>query len=175
MNKLIKKIATAALALTLIGGVFTGCGTAATTNNTTSAPAATQYTLSANVSLSAQNNGTLPETGKIGDIEYTLLSSDNFGYKTKEKGYFVDMLEQLDSPYFIVITSGPETREGASIKIVDIGEENGTLKIVVEETAATGEKFDDVYSPFCVLELDRMPGTLDIRNTNGEVFNSINP
>lgn len=173
MNKLIRKIATAAMALTLIAGVFTGCGTTAATNNTTAAPAATQYTLSADISLKSQNNGTLPETGNIGDIAYEFLNSDNFGYKFKEKGYIIDSLEEPDSPFFIVITSGPETAAGATIKIVDIGEENGTVKIVVEENAAKGEDFDDVYSPFCVVKFDRLPGSLEIRNTNGEVFDMI--
>ena len=176
MNKLIKKIATATMALTLIAGVFTGCAetsnnaTVATSTGTVAAP--TQYTLSADVSLKAQN-GTLPESGKIGDIEYEILANDLFYYVKDEKGYFIDGYEQENSPYFIVITSGPETASGASIRIVDIGEENGTLKIVVEETPATGDSFSNVYSPFCVLKVNRVPGTLDIRNTDGEVFENI--
>lgn len=71
MNKLIKKIATATMALTLIAGAFTGC--AETSNNATvatsmgTAAAPTQYTLSADVSLKAQN-GTLDIRNTDGEV-----------------------------------------------------------------------------------------------------------
>lgn len=71
MNKLIKKIATATMALTLIAGVFTGCAetsnnaTVATSTGTAAEP--TQYTLSADVSLKAQN-GTLDIRNTDGEV-----------------------------------------------------------------------------------------------------------
>ena len=80
------------------------------------------------------------------------------------------MLDQLDSPYFVVITSGTKTTEGAELKIVDLGMDGNTLQIVVEEKDATGLSFTSPYAPTCMVELDHMPGDILIHSTSGKEF-----
>lgn len=66
------------------------------------------------------------------------------------------MLEQLNSPYFIVITSGSTTYEKAEISIVDLGMDGTTLRILVREKDGTSGPSGSTFSPTCALEVDRM-------------------
>ncbi len=165
MNNMIRKIACAVMALTLIAGVFTGCKT----NKTVSTTALPSYT-----SVKEQS-GDLPEKGTVGDMEYTIMKKEQFGCYNKDRGYYIDQLEQLDSPYFIVISGGTQTRTGADIKISDFGMQGSTLVIVVEETKASGEKFTGLECPCAALEVDHMPEELLIVSTTGEQFGHISP
>jgi len=163
MNRMIRKIACAVMVLTLIAGVFTGCkaNIAATT------AALPDYTSVKDTS------GSLPGKGTVGDMEYSILSKDQYGCYNKDRGYYIDMLEQLDSPYFIVITTGTQTTGGADIEISDFGMQGSTLVIVVEETKASGEKYTGLECPCAVLEVDHMPAEILIVSTTGEQFNPI--
>ena len=91
----------------------------------------------------------------------------------KDSGYYIDQLEQLDSPYFIVITSGSKTKAGAEISIVDLGMDGTTLQILVKEKDASKGDFVSPYSPCCVLEVNEWPSDIQIHNINGKVFNPI--
>lgn len=163
MKSLIRKIACAVMALTLIAGVFTGCSKGDTT-----------FALNNSISLKEQN-GSLPETGTVGDIEYTIHQVEPYNANMDKCGYYIDMLEQLDSPYFVVITSGTKTTEGAELKIVDMGMDGNTLQILVEEKDATGLSFTSPYAPSCMVELDHMPGDIQIHSTSGKEFKLITP
>ena len=167
MNKLITKIACAGIALTLIAGAFTGCKSEKTkANNTAALPSYTSV---------KDPDGSLAQQGKIGDTEYKILSKESYGCYNKDRGYYIDQLEQLDSPYFIVITSGSKTVDGHDINIVDLGMQGSTIVIVVEEIDNAGTTFQSPEAPCCVLEVDHdhYPTELLIVNTNGEVFNQI--
>lgn len=163
MNKLIKKIACAVMAFTLITAAFTGCK-ANTAETTAALPDFTSVKTS---------SGELPESGTVGNMTYKIMGKDQYGCYNKERGYYIDMLEQLDSPYFIVITTGTQTTEGADVKIVDLGMQDSTLVIVVEETKASGDKYTGLDCACAVLEVDRMPGDLLIVSTTGETFEKI--
>ena len=149
------------MALTLIAGVFTGCSKGDTT-----------FVLNNSISWKAQN-GSLPETGTVGDIEYTIHQVEPYNAHMDKCGYYIDMLEQLDSPYFIVITSGSKTKAGAEISIVDLGMDGTTLQILVKEKDASNGDFVSPYSPCCVLEVNEAPSDIQIHNINGKVFNPI--
>ena len=110
------------MAFTLMAGVFTGCKA-----NKTSKVDLPQFTSVKDA------EGNLPEKGKINDMEYSILSKDQFGCYNKDRGYYIDMLEQLDSPYFIIISAGKEAPSGTDIRIADFGMKDSTLVIVVEE------------------------------------------
>ncbi len=166
MNKLIKKIACAVMAFTLIAGVFTGCKA----NNSSAVPAELPSFTSVK-----DPSGDLPLKGTVGDMEYQILSQDQMGCYNKSRGYYIDQLEQLNSPMFIVITSGTQTAEGAEIRIVDFGMQDSTLVIVVEETKATGDKFTGLECPCVSLEVDHLSSDLLIVSTTGEVFEHITP
>ncbi len=162
MNRLIKKIACAVMAFTLIAGVFTGCKA----NKTAELPSFTSV---------KNESGELPVKGTVGELEYRIMSNEEFGCYNKDRGYYFDQLEQLDSPLFIVISAGTQTRTGGDLEITDFGMQGSTLVIVVEETKATGDKFTGLDCPCAVLELNDAPEQLLIVSTTGEQFEKIIP
>lgn len=167
-NKLIKKIACAVMAFTLIAGVFTGCKT-----NKTKKPAQT-VAMPSFTSVKDQS-GELAVQGTVGDMEYTLLTDEQMGCYNKERGYYFDQLEQLDSPLFIVISAGTQTRTGGDLTITDFGMQGSTLVIIVEETKATGDKFKGLECPSAALELKGAPADIQVQivSTEGEEFEQI--
>ena len=166
MNRLIKKIACAVMAFTLITGVFAGCKANKTVTTTVALPGFTSV---------KDPSGDLPEKGTVGDIKYTIMKKEQIGCYNKPRGYYIDQLEQLDTPYFIVISGGTQTKTGADIKISDFGMQGSTLVIVVEETKASGDKYTGLDCPCAELEVDHMPSDLLIVSTTGEQFEKINP
>lgn len=161
MNSTIRKIACAAMALTLATGVFTGCSSGDT-----------EWFLENKISLKEQN-GSLFEEGTVGDIQYKILEKGALSTHASESGYYIDRLEQLDSPYFIVITSGPTEYESAEISIVDLGMDGSTLQILVSENDGTGGSTGSKFTPACVLEVDQLPEDIQIHDKTGKVFNLI--
>ena len=91
MNTIIRKITCAVLAIALIAGVFTGCK-------------ATSAKLPEYTSVK-QESGELPDKGTVGDVEYKILDRGQLSAYNKPRGYYFDQLEQLNSPFFIVIKS----------------------------------------------------------------------
>ena len=175
MNKLIKKIACAAMAFTLIAGVFTGCKKA---TNRAAKPASAKPTVASpavtmpNFTSVKDQSGSLPVKGTVGIMEYTLLTDEQMGCYNKARGYYFDQLEQLDSPLFVVISAGTQTQEGGDLTIVDLGMQGSTLVIVVEETKATGDKFTGLECPCAALSLVGATASLDVQvvSTEGEEF-----
>ena len=150
------------MAFTLMAGVFTGCKA-----NKTSKVDLPQFTSVKDA------DGNLPEKGKINGMEYSILSKDQFGCYNKDRGYYIDMLEQLDSPYFIIISAGKEAPSGTDIRIADFGMKDSTLVIVVEEYLDSKAEYKDLNCPCAVLEVTQMPADLLIVSTTGEQFNAI--
>ena len=161
MNSLIRKILCVVMTLTLITGIFTGC-----------TKGDTKWHLANDISLKTQY-GSLPDQGTVGDLEYRICPQDAFTGKRTERGYYIDQLEQLDTPYFIIITSDSKTTEGAEITIVDLGMDGDTLQILVEEKGASFGKFVSPYSPCVVLEVNKVPAAVEIHNTTGKEFKHI--
>ena len=150
------------MAFTLMAGVLTGCKA-----NKASKVDLPQFTSVKDA------EGNLPEKGKINDMEYSILSKDQFGCYNKDRGYYIDMLEQLDSPYFIIISAGKEAPSGTDIRIADFGMKDSTLVIVVEEYMDSKAEYKDLNCPCAVLEVTQMPADLLIVSTTGEQFNAI--
>ena len=177
MLKGFKTTMCAALAFAVIAGI---AGCSLPSNSNTSGNATTQATTAATYpqsykSVKEDNNGTLPEKGQVGTMKYEILGKDTYGNlmeKTKERGYYVDQLEQLDTPYFIVIYSGKKNTGGYDVKIVDLGLNDGELIITVEETSPAPDSAvtQAIDYPYCVLKLDKMPKDFKIVNTNGDEF-----
>ena len=164
MNKLAKKIACAVMAFTLIAGVVTGCK--ANTKKAADLPSFTSV---------KDPSGSLPEKGTVGDMEYAIMKKEQFGCYNKPKGYYIDQLEQLDSPMYIIITLGTKAAKGSDIEIRDFGMQGSTLVIVVEETKDSKMEYKDLECPCAVLELNKMPADLLIVSTTGEQFEHIKP
>jgi len=169
MNTMIKKIACAGIALMFVLGAFTGCKSG---NSNTKA----KQTVALPSFTSVKDpDGSLAKKGTVGNIKYEILGKENYGTQEKKRGYYVDQLEQMDSPYFIVVTAGSDVDEGTDIKIVDLGMQGSKLVIVVEESFNPDEAVKRPKTPCCVLEVDHdhMPGEILIVSTSGEEFKSI--
>ena len=164
MNKLIKKIACAVMAFTLVAGVLTGCKAENSKKAKADIPSFTSV---------KNESGELPAKGTVGGIEYTMLSKDQMGCYNKDRGYYIDQLEQLDSPFFIVISAGTHTASGADIKISDFGMNGSTLVIVVEEYKDSGAEYEGLYCPCAALEVNQIPADLLIISTAGEKFEKL--
>lgn len=164
MNKLISRIACAVMAFTLVTGVFTGCETSKSASTATALPSFTSV---------KDASGSLPEKGTVGNIEYNIMKKEQFGCYNKDRGYYIDQLEQLDSPYYIVISGGKHLAEDADIRISDFGMQGSTFVIVVEEIKGSGGKNKELDCPCAVLEVNNMPQDLLIVSTTGKQFEKI--
>ena len=163
MNKKVRGFICMVLALSIGAGVMTGCSKS--TKNTTPKPTTTTLVASTRK---------LEQQGTVGDIEYRVLSQDEYGnLMTRQRGYYVDTLDEPNAPYFIVICSGSRNTGGYDIKIIDLAiEENDILAIYVEETAPSPDMMvtEAITYPYCVLEVNKMPKGLRITNQIGDEF-----
>lgn len=181
MNSGIKATLCTTLAFAVLAGFVTACSKDLTGSNRDSN---TGSTTQAGIDLvtklpdyvSAKDaSGSLPERGSIGGYEYSILGSEAYRAKEKDRGYYIDMLEEENSPYFFVICSGVKNTGGYDIKIVDIGMDGETLIITVEETtpgidAIVTQALD---YPYCVLKTDKMPSSFKIVDVQGYEYKDI--
>ena len=198
MNKGIKATLCITLAFALVTGIFTGCrdnagsnpvpdnsyssGSDSSSDNTIPVPVASDTTAPSDAdddssckSVKDDYNGELPETGKAGDYCFKILGKDAYRTTEKSRGYYIDILEQEDSPYYIVICSGEKNTGGYDIEIVDIGLQDGELLITVKETSPGPDDMvtQAIEYPCCVLELDKLPSVINIVNTDGVAFKDL--
>lgn len=192
MDKGIRATLCVTLAFGVLAGFASGCrvnteGDVIYTPSETPSET-TVYTLPVTVVTSAESdsnyksvkddyNGELPSEGKAGNHTYKILTLDEYGnLMYKDRGYYIDALEEPDSPYFIVICSGEKNTGGYDIKITDIGLQDGELLITVEESSPDPDAIvtQAITYPYTVLKLDKMPGVVRIFNTKGEIFRNLN-
>lgn len=158
--KKFKKLLYTLIALTLVASLFTGCS---------GESGDTQWFLDKRISL-AEKYGTLPAEGQVGSLNYSILEKDSYSCRKSQAGYYVDMLEEPGSPYFIVITLG--SKEDEDVEIVDLGMDGSTLQILIAKKDSS-DKSDSKSSPCCVLKLDSMPDDIVIHDKNGASYKLI--
>ena len=124
------------------------------------------YALDKSISLKVQN-GSLPEKGTVGSYDYIIHNNDNTIYNAKA-GYYIDMLDQMDSPYFYRITLGSKAKK--IVKIVDIGMDGSTLKVLIDVVGSSDNSLAKNEAQCCVLELKTQPKSIDIRDTKGKKY-----
>ena len=160
------------LIVAAFAGIIAGCNKTSgeTTVNTAASAAATSgYT-------SVRNpDGTLPNKGKIGDIEYQITEQNECQYM-KKRGYFIDTLDQPNSPYFIFICSGEKSTGGYDVRVVDIATDaSGKWLITVEETSPAADAMvtEAFTYPCCVIEVNKVPDEIQIVSTTGAEFDCV--
>ena len=191
MNKGIKTIFCMTLAFALMAGIITACNnkaannqgspSASSSNNASEdsivVPVASETTEPSDTSYEPDpTSSALPEKGTAGDYECRIIGKDEYRTTQVERGYYIDVLEQEGSPYYIVICAGEKNTGGYDIEIVSVDCQDGKLTITVKETSpAPGDMVTQAFEyPCCILELDKMPAALNIVNTDGVAFNDIN-
>lgn len=183
MVKGIRKAFCAVMALTLMAGSLAGCSKVKTVDpercGTTLKVALvtekTEETAAAGGFRSVKEDygGQLPENGKCGNVEFKISNDLPATRRNSEKrGYFIDTLEQENSPYFIFICSGMRSTGGYGIKIVDLGIQDGVFVVICEETspAPTDMVTEALTYPYCQLTLDHMPSKIRITDKGGTEF-----
>ena len=199
MNKGIKIILCATTAFALIAGFVTGCKvtngerassgdaaeeTSAADDNSITVPVETTGETSETSepkpgdyrSVKEYYNGEVPDKGVLGEYEFELSDQYSSPLMIKERGYYVDTLEEPDAPYFIVICAGEKNTGGYGIKITDIGLQDGELWITVEETSpAPGDIVTQAFTyPCCVLKLNKLPPKFYVIDNSGKVLSDVN-
>ena len=194
MNKGIKAIFCMTLAFALMAGMATGCKNNGSNSivpdnssvsdsdysseNTIFVPVAPETTAPSSDDSNPSDDigGALSEKGSVEGYEYRILGKDEYRARQTKCGYYIDMLNQEGSPYYIVICSGEKNTGGYDIEINGIDYQDGALLITVKETSpAPGDMVTQAIEyPYCVLELDKLPDVIHIVNTEGVVFNVIN-
>ena len=129
--------------------------------------------------------GGIDKEGEKAGISYKIYDNYNQGsYDYTKRGYYWNMLKQLDSPVWYVITSG-ERPEQSYIKIQDIKiDDEKNVEIIVKEHEGTplypaviGYSIPKIY-PACCIEFSnnsaKLIKSISIRNTEGETFEKLN-
>ena len=187
MNTGIKATLCLTLAFALAAGVVTGCGksrdketgetdpvkeTTEASESESSILVPVNYEGDDYKSVKDPKSGELPIRGEIEGCNYTIIERGDYSPMGKDRGYYIDMLDQPNSPYFIVINSGEKNTGGYGISVVDIGVQDSEVIITVEETSpSAGDIVTQAFTyPSCAVEFDKLPDTFMVINTMGEVF-----
>ena len=114
-----KKIMAMALVTTMAVGMV-GCGGSGSATGTEPAitTAATEPTASA--SVSDDNPEPFPMAGQTGGYPYEI--NENYGYfqKSREQGFWIDALEEEDSPLYIIINVGKQAEGKCKAVVTDL-------------------------------------------------------
>ena len=161
MKSTINKLACIVMALTLITGIFTGCK-----------GGNTKFFLRNDISM-REKYGSLPAEGTTGDLEYRILGKDEYHCSEKTAGFYVDSLEQPDSPLFLVVTSGNKKTDCHDIDFVDMGYDGSTLWILVREADGTGSKYEKPYVPCCAAVFNRLPSDIRVYDETGKEYKNV--
>lgn len=118
---------------------------------------------------SAENEfKTLPESGIVGDYEYTLEGSMDSGFFL-DRGYFLMASDETDE-VILAICSGKRSTGGYSIEISDIDYTDPLMTITVKEnTPAPDMTVTEAFTcPICFIRLSSLPGDLRIVTASGD-------
>lgn len=103
------------------------------------------------------------------------MGSNNSRYA--ERGVYYDTLNSPNAPSYYFIAMGKQNTGGYLIKIEKVEiDENENVKVNVSEIyPGPGTTVTMAFTyPVCCLELSKKPKSIEIKNTQGEVFNYIN-
>ena len=173
MRKSIKYI----LTVMVLAAVLTG--TTACSGKRANGSQATGSITSASAGyVSAKGSGEeLPQTGTVGGYEYSVMKTEYYGEGIrKNRGYYLDTLDEPNAPYFIFICSGEKSTGGYSIEVSDIlVNDQGEMTVVVEETSSNGGMVTEAFTaPYCGVTLKECPADVKVVDIYGNQFDCIN-
>lgn len=127
-----------------------------------------------------QEYKSVSKSGVLSGIKYE-INPDFGGYPLyiRNKGYYIDTLNQPNAPYFYVISMGECPSGGYDIEIVEIKiDDDKNVKVLVKETTPSdypsGTSFTMAITfPTVGLTLSEAANTIEIKNTKGEIYKEI--
>ena len=139
------------------------------------------YSYSEDAKTIAENisdiKNSIEQEGVISNIIYKIHNNYSQGrYDYSKRGYYVGSFNTPNAPWFYIITMGTQNSGGYSIEIVDLKiDSDRNVKVTVKETTPNGEAVTMalIYPAVC-LELSEYANSIEITNTNGEIFQKLN-
>jgi len=118
-----------------------------------------------------QVSGTpVPDQGTVNGIEYSINYGDYNYYKNKKIGYFVDTLDEPNSPFIVTITQGEKPSGGYSVRVVGIDVDASNTVTITVDFVSPGEGSEVTAAmtyPGCVINFRPQPSNVVVQNTAG--------
>lgn len=113
----------------------------------------------------------LPESGIVNGLYYHLIPASSSG-ESGARGYYVFQDRQDKLSYKILIAAGRFSTGGHDIKITGIHYDGSKLNISVKETSPrdTDVVTEAITHPCCGIEIDKLPGDIEIVSETGARF-----
>lgn len=116
---------------------------------------------------------TIDPEGDVGGYHYYVTEDTSYFQKSETAGYYMDMLDQPDSPYFVFITSGLKKTSGYGVEVTGIDvDANDNMTITVQFTEpdrGTSVKREKSW-PVTSVTLDKMPSDITVELTDGSTL-----
>ncbi len=130
-----KKIMAMALVTTIAVGMV-GCGGSASATGTapviTTATEPTATEPATSVSVSDDQPEPFSMAGQTGGYSYQIREDYGYFQKSKEQGYWIDTLEEDDSPLYIIINAGKETKDKLKAVVTDLTINGSSVEVTVD-------------------------------------------
>lgn len=127
-------VTTMAVGMVGCGGSGSATGTAPVTTTATESTAteATATEPSTSVSVSDDQPEPFPMAGQTGGYSYEIHEDYGYFQKSKEQGFWLDALEEDDSPLFIIINAGKETNDKLKAVVTDLTINGSSVEVTVD-------------------------------------------
>ncbi len=112
----------------------------------------------------------LPETGRLDGFSYVIFKESYYDQANRERGYIT--LENTGKKGRWRISAGEKSSGGYGLALMDIREEDGTVKVILRETEPDPESTVTMALtyPALTLRLSPCPGSVVSENEDGTVF-----
>ena len=94
----------------------------------------------------------------------------------KNRGYYIDTLDEPNAPYYYIICMGEQNTGGYSLKIKEVNQVEDKTEIIVKEIEPyKGEIVTMSFTyPTIIVEFPKKQENIVIKNTKGEEFTRLN-
>jgi len=123
-------VTTMAVGMVGCGGSASATGTAPVTTTTSTEPEAVEPEAPATVS--DDNPELFPMAGQTGGYSYEIHEDYGYFQKSKEQGFWIDTLEEDDSPLFIIINAGKKTKDKLKAVVTDLTINGSSVEVTVD-------------------------------------------
>ncbi|MBR4543791.1 MAG: protease complex subunit PrcB family protein [Lachnospiraceae bacterium] len=108
--------------------------------------------------------------GTVGGFNYTVTENAGYWRESKTPGYFVDSLDEPNSPIFFFITCGEKNTGGYGVVVTDITvdeDENMEITVCFTEPEPDAVVTMALECPMTQVAVDRFPASITIKTVDG--------
>ena len=152
---LVKKMMVMAIVATMAASMV-GCGeigsagettpviTTTATEPTATGPAVSESTVSEAAATGAKS---FPQAGQTGGYSYEITENCGYFQKSKEQGYWIDALEEPDSPLYIFINSGKNLLDKQKAVVTDMTINGTSVEVTVDFVSLSEVEAQEFENP----------------------------